>query len=337
MSMTMHNTPPATLPKAAAFILTHRLPCATLMVVMLMAVLWLPGLLQGMPLLATLATAFGVGIHILTPGLVALISFGGGALFAFQVTSIAAIGISAMAGLELMPGLIVLTLYGLLPIAAASSVERQDGVRKSAQYLATGLGLAMLAGLVIGSAAQNVDLRDLVGQLLAPMFDAMQTELSGTDPEAAQVLQQARKMTELILPGIMALGMWFAWWGDIVFARTFAQKYGFYQGHAEELLGLRFGKGLAYAFLALLVLANVGENDVQYVAVNAMILLGGLLAAQGIAVGHSWLKQKGMMLAIGLMYLMLLMWSAMIIPFVIIGLLDIWFDYRRDLSATGGQ
>ncbi len=331
------NATPSTLPRAAAFILTRRLPCATLMVVMLMAVLWLPGMLQGIPLLATLAMAFGVGIHVLVPGLIALITFGGGTLFAFQVAAIAAIGISAMAGLELIPGLIVLTLYGLLPIAAASSVMRQDGVRKSAQYLAMGMGLAILAAMLIGSSTQDVGLRDLVGQMLAPMFDAMQTQLSGTDPQAAQVLQQARKMTELILPGIMALGLWFTWWGDIVFARTFALKYGFYRGHGEDLLTLRFGKGLAYAFLALLVLANVGENDVQYIAINAVILLGGLLAAQGVAVGHSWLKQKGMMLAIGLMYLMLLMWSAMIIPFVIIGLLDIWFDYRRTMSATGGQ
>jgi len=333
--MTDHVTP-STLPKAAAFILSHRLPCATLMVAMLMAVLWLPGMLQGIPLLATLATAFGVGIHILVPGLIALITFGGGSLFAFQVAVIGAIGVSAMAGFAWMPGLIVLALYGLLPIAAASSVMRQNGVQKSAQYLAMGLGLAVLAALLIGSSTQDVDLRDLVGQMLAPMFEALQTQLSGSDPDAVQVLQQARKMTELILPGIMALGLWFTWWGDIVFARTFAQKYGFYRGHGEDLLALRFGKGLAYAFLALLVLANVGENDVQYIAINAIILLGGLLAAQGIAVGHSWLKKKGMMLAIGLMYLMLLMWSAMIIPFVIIGLLDIWFDYRRTMSATGG-
>jgi len=328
---------PATLPRAAAFILSHRLPCATLMVLMLMAVLWLPALLQGLPLLAALAIALGVGVHILTPGLIALVTFGGGPLFALQVTAIASIGISAMAGFALVPGLVVLTVYGLLPIAAASTVMRQDGEKKSAQYLAMGMGIAVLAGLVLGSAAQDVALRDLAGQMLAPMFDAMQTQIAGIDPEEAQMLQQARKMTELILPGILALGLWFTWWGDIVFARTLAQKYGFYRGNVSDLLALRFGKGLAYAFLAMLVLANIGENDVQYIAINATILLGGLLASQGVAVGHSWLKAKGMTLAIGLMYVMLLMWSAMIIPFVIVGLLDIWFDYRRKMSAPGGQ
>jgi len=74
----------------------------------------------------------------------------------------------------------------------------------------------------------------------------------------------------------------------------------------------------------------------HYIAVNAAILIGGLLAAQGVAVGHSWLKAKGMLLSIAMMYFMLIIWSILIIPFVIIGLMDIWFDYRRNIPAVGG-
>jgi hypothetical protein len=36
----------------------------------------------------------------------------------------------------------------------------------------------------------------------------------------------------------------------------------------------------------LLVLVNLGARDVQYVAINTAILLGGLLATQGVAVSH---------------------------------------------------
>jgi type III secretory pathway component EscU len=43
-----------------------------------------------------------------------------------------------------------------------------------------------------------------------------------------------------------------------------------------------------------------------------------------------------MLLSIALMYLMLIIWSILIIPFVIIGLMDIWFDYRRNMPAVGG-
>jgi hypothetical protein len=335
--MTNEANQPAVMPAAAAYILTHRLPCAALMILLLMAAFWLPALLQGLPdILVILASTFGLGLHILAPGLIALITFGGGATFTIQVVTIASLGITALAGFSLLPGLIVLTVYGLLPILAAMAEMRTDGMRRSAQYLAFTLGGVVLIGIMAGASIQDMGLRELVASMLAPIFDGLQAQMPTDDPEAALMVEQIRQMTIGFFPGMVALGLWFVWWGDIVFARNIAVKFGFYQGSKSDLLELRFGKSLAYVFLALLALVNLGGGDVQYVAINTAILLGGLLAAQGIAVGHSWLKAKGMILAISLMYLILFIWSAMIIPFVIIGLLDIWFDYRRKIPAVGG-
>jgi len=325
------------MPAAATFILTHRLPCAALMILMLMAALWFPALLHKLPaMLVMLATTIGLGLHILVPGLIALITFGGGPAFAMQVAAIASLGVTALAGFSLLPGLVVLTVYGLLPILAAMTEMRVDGIRRSAQYLALALGGVVLVGLVAEASFQNMGLREFVASVLAPIFDALQTQMPIGDPEAVHMIEQARQMTVSFLPGMVALGLWFVWWGDIVFARNIAVKYGFYQGSKSDLLQLRFGKSLAYAFMALLALVNLGAGDVQYVAINTAILLGGLLAAQGVAVSHCWLKAKGMALVISLMYLMLFIWSVMIIPFVIIGLLDIWFDFRRKVPAVGG-
>jgi hypothetical protein len=335
--MTNEVNQPAVMPAAAAFIMTHRLPCAALMILMLMAAFWLPALLQGLPgMLIVLASIFGLGLHMLVPGLIALITFGGGATFTMQVAAIASLGITALAGFSLLPGLIVLTVYGLLPMLAAMAEMRTDGMRRSAQYLALTLGGVVLISIMAGASIQDLGLREFVASALAPIFDGLLTQMPAGDPEAAQMVEQVRQMTVGFFPGIVALGLWFVWWGDIVFARNIAVKYGFYQGSKSDLLELRFGKSLAYVFLALLALVNLGAGDVQYVAINTAILLGGLLAAQGIAVGHCWLKAKGMILAISLMYLMLFIWSAMIIPFVIIGLLDIWFDYRRKIPEVGG-
>jgi hypothetical protein len=253
-----------------------------------------------------------------------------------QVAAIASLGITALAGFSLLPGLIVLTVYGLLPMLAAMAEMRTDGMRRSAQYLALTLGGVVLISIMAGASIQGLGLREFVASALAPIFDGLLTQMPAGDPEAAQMVEQVRQMTVGFFPGIVALGLWFVWWGDIVFARNIAVKYDFYQGSKSDLLELRFGKSLAYVFLALLALVNLGAGDVQYVAINTAILLGGLLAAQGIAVGHCWLKAKGMILAITLMYLMLFIWSAMIIPFVIIGLLDIWFDYRRKIPEVGG-
>jgi hypothetical protein len=335
--MTNEANQPAVMPAAAAYILTHRLPCAALMTLLLMAAFWLPALLQGMPdIVVVLASTFGLGLHILAPGLIALITFGGGATFAIQVATIASLGITALAGFSLLPGLIVLTVYGLLPMLAAMAEMRTDGMRRSAQYLAFTLGGVVLISIMAGASIQDLGLREFIASVLAPIFDGLQAQMPTDDPEAALMVEQMRQMTVGFFPGMVALGLWFVWWSDIVFARNIAVKYGFYQGSKSDLLELRFGKSLAYAFLVLLALVNLSGGDVQYVAINTAILLGGLLAAQGIAVGHSWLKARGMILAITLMYLMLFIWSAMIIPFVIIGLLDIWFDYRRKIPAVGG-
>ncbi|MFQ5518999.1 MAG: DUF2232 domain-containing protein, partial [Mariprofundus sp.] len=136
--------------------------------------------------------------------------------------------------------------------------------------------------------------------------------------------------------GLMALGLWFAWWGNVVLARSVASKYNFYRGDNAGLLDLQFGKPVAFVFVVLLLLLNFGAGGLQYMAANAAILVGGMLATQGIAVAHSWLKAKNMMFSIAMMYLMLIIWSVMIIPFVVIGLMDIWFDYRRKIPVVGG-
>ncbi|MDX8402270.1 MAG: DUF2232 domain-containing protein, partial [Mariprofundaceae bacterium] len=112
---------------------------------------------------------------------------------------------------------------------------------------------------------------------------------------------------------------------------------GFYAGAPGNALELRFGKGWVMAFMLALIGANFADGTVQYLAINAAVMIGGLMAAQGVAVVHAGLRAKQMQMAIGMMYLMLLLWSAMILPFVIVGLLDTWFDYRRNMPATGGQ
>ncbi len=328
---------PQTMPPLLSYVLTHRLPCAALMLAMLMSAIWLP-MLGGSSstFVAMLMTTIGLSLHVLAPALVALITFGGGLVFAIHVAALTAAGVTAIAGFALLPGLVVFVVYGLIPIMAATMMMRSDGVRRSAQYMAFGLGGLTLVGLMVAAGMQDTGIRGLIDGLLSPMFEGVQQQIPTGEPQAVQMLEESRKMMVEILPGLVALGLWFSWWGDVVLARNIARKFGFYQGEATNLLSLGFGKPVAYLFLALLVMLNLGSGELHYLAVNAAILVGGLLAAQGVAVGHSWLKAKGMLLSIALMYLMLIIWSVLIIPFVIIGLMDIWFDYRRNMPAVGG-
>jgi len=328
---------PQSMPPVLSYVLTHRLPCAALFLVMLMSALWMPAVGDRLSaFMAMLMTTLGLSLNLLAPALIALITFGGGLTFAIHVAALAAAGVVALSGFALMPGLVVFVLYGLTPILGAAMMMQQDGVRRSAQYMAFGLGTISLLWLVIAAAMHDTGVSGFIAQLLEPMFAGVEQQIPNGQADATRILEESRRMMVAILPGLLALGVWFSWWGDVVVARNIARKYGFYQGEPTHLLSLGFGKPVAYLFLVLLVLINLGSGEPHYIAVNAAILIGGLLAAQGIAVGHSWLKAKGMLFSIALMYLMLIIWSVLIIPFVIIGLMDIWFDYRRNMPAVGG-
>ena len=122
-------TPPPALrmPAAVEFVLTRRVPCALLAVVMFSAAWWLPCSLQDMQLLAWMFALLAIGIHLLTPGLFALITLGGGSGFALQVAALSAVGVGLAAGMQPLVGLLMLLLYGVMPIAAGRQLGAPRG------------------------------------------------------------------------------------------------------------------------------------------------------------------------------------------------------------------
>jgi Predicted membrane protein (DUF2232) len=332
------NPPPAPrMPAAAEYIMTRRIPCAVLAVLMFSTAWWFPALLQGVPLLAWVVAVLAIGIHLLTPGLFALIAMGGGGIFALQVAVLGAVGVGMVAGMHVLPGLAMLLMYGVLPILAAANMQRPGGLARSGQNMAIGLLLAVLVGLLAGANAVHMDMRAYVDHLLAPVFNSATAQLPAKDPQAAAALTEFRRTSVWILPGSLALGLWLVWWGNILLARSLACRYGFFRGDRAPLLGIRFARGIAYAFILAVAVANTTDGDIQYMAVGTAILGSGMLGMQGVAVAHSWLKLRQQPWMIVIMYMMLAMWSVLAIPFVLLGLMDVWFDYRRNMkSAIGG-
>jgi hypothetical protein len=330
------NNQPQILPPVVSYILTRRLPCAGLALLMFASLLWLPAGLQQIPLLGLLLSLLVLTVHLLTPGLFALVTFGGGPSYAVQVAGISALVIATLSGLNFLAGLIFMGLYGLMPIMTAWSLPKPGGLRRSAQYLALGLALAMLAAVVFGAAMREVELRAFVDLLLDPMFKAMSDQVQQEGQQAQQILAEIRTLTSWILPGSMALGLWLIWWCNALLARLVAARFGFYRGELAGVLNIGFGKPVAWLFMLTLALANLASGPVQYLAVNAAIMLAGLLMVQGVAVAHIWLQRRQLQLLIVMMYVLLLIWWPIVLPFVMIGLLDIWFDYRRNIPPASG-
>ncbi|MCF7821974.1 MAG: YybS family protein [Mariprofundaceae bacterium] len=325
-----------TLSPTAQFILTRRIPCAALAVLMFTAAIMGAGL-SGIPVLATLVLLVGLILHMLTPVLFALVMFGGGLIYALQVAAIATLAITLITDFNLMNGAVFLLLYAFLPIVAAATMGRLGGMGRSAQLLALSLFIAFMTALLAGAGSQGVGVHTFVEQMLAPFFDALVSSVPAGEQATLEALEQMKTMTVWAFPGFLAFSLWLVWWMDILLARRVAVRYGFFQGDHSEMLMIRFSKAAGIALIVAALLANVTDGSVQYMAVSTAIMLAGLLALQGVSVAHMWFRVRGLQLTLVIMYLLLLIWSVMILPFIIIGLLDIWFDFRRSMFPVNGE
>jgi uncharacterized protein YybS (DUF2232 family) len=194
-----------------------------------------------------------------------------------------------------------------------------------------------MAALLAAAGSQGVDIHTFVEQMLAPFFDTLASTVPADEQAALEALEQMRTMTVWAFPGFLAFSLWMVWWMDILLARRIAIRYGFFQGDHTEMLMIRFSKAAGIALIVAAALANLTGGSVQYMAVSIAIMLAGLLALQGVSIAHVWFKTRGMQLSLVIMYLLLLIWSVMILPFIIIGLLDIWFDFRRNMLPVNGE
>ena len=330
------NDQAKTLPPFTQFLLTRRIPCAGLALVMFTAVIWGTAL-SGIPLLALLMSLLGLTMHMLTPALFALIMFGGGLSYTLQVGAITALAVIVMTSFNLESGAVFLLLYAALPALAAASLLRIGGMKQSAQRLALGLFLATMTALLAGAASQGVSMHLFVEQLIEPLFSGVTSSIPVGEVAALEALERTKAMTAWVLPGFMAFSLWMVWWLDLMLARKIAVTYGFFRGDHSEMLMIRFDKVAGITFLVAAALANIMDGSVQYIAISIAIMLGGLLALQGVSVAHLWIRARGMRVTLFVMYLLLLIWSAMVIPFIIVGLLDIWFDFRRNIIPANGE
>jgi len=326
---------PRSLPPIASFVLTKHVPCAALALVLLSAMIWLPLLFGAVPMLALLFSFIAMTLHMLTPALFALIFMGGGMRYTLQVSALVSFAVIALSGFDVLLGLVVGLFYCILPALAAYSLRLIGGVSRSATQLALGMFVAVMLALLIASQSQGLSLQALVEHLLTPMFDVMQQGANASQFDA-KGLEQTKLLLVWLMPGLMAFSLWLVWWSNVLLARKVAMRYGFYTGDTGTLLSIRFGKPIGYALMLSLIVANVGAGSVQYIAASLAFMLAGALSVQGIAVAHVWLKARGMNMVIAMMYVLLFIWFMMVIPFIVLGLLDIWFDYRRNENPTLG-
>ncbi len=327
----------ARLPAFAEFVLTRRLPCAALAVIMFTAILWLPATGALVPAFASPASVLAFLIHLLTPGLFALVFFGGGSSFALQSGLIAAIA-AGLVNFSLLPGLAMFVLYVVFPVSSGYILMLPRGLERSAYSMAAGLGILILLILLLAAGSANMSLQEYSDHLLAPFFTPLTEQIpAGEDGQLfLQAIKQMRETSSLVFPGSMTIFVWLVWMGSTLLARRLASRFGFYEGSAQPLASIRFNQKLAMICFMFLLGAMMLGGTLQYLTLNAGIVLAGLFAMQGLAVTYVWLSARKLRVLNWFLYPMLLMQPVMIFPFLIIGLFDVWFDYRGKINPVIG-
>jgi len=321
---------PASMPRYMQFLLTQKLPCAALAFTLFTAMFWLPGMLAGVPLLAVLFSLIAVLAHFATPALFALIQLGGGSSFVLPVALISGVGVAAISNFNLMLVALFLLLYVAIPAWAVATLRQHGGLARSGQQLAITLFVAVICGLALGANGHGSSMQGYMVSLMQPLFDSI-TAQTHHDTSAMQSL------LALVAPGLVTVGLWSMWWSSVLGARWIAVRYGFYHDSYFHWFYVRFSPRFALLTLLVLLPANLASGNLQFVSIALAILLAGMFALQGIAVAHLWFKARRMMFMLGVMYFALFFWSVLIIPFIMVGLLDTWFDFRRNAIPDEGE
>ncbi len=331
MSATEHT--PAPMPAALGLLLGHPVGCGGLMALMFSLQLWLPQLsfVTARPGLALIVVLLCMTLNFITPALAAVAALGGGVLFAVQSAAVATLLVFLLP--DSNPALLAVFAIGyvLVPAVAANGLLSAEGMRRSSDVLLVVLAAIATIGMIILTQQHPEGVQHWLLQLLAPLFEQLQRGPNAIPPEAAQGVKALLGWT---LPGMFLLSLWLMWGVNLAIARTFGRHYGFYQGDPRSTLEYQPSLWSAWAFLISLAMANLFSGDMQYLGVTLALLLGGVMAVNGISVVHLWLRSRGLLPVIVMMYVMLMFWTMIIFPFMILGLIDVWKNFRASIQPA---
>jgi hypothetical protein len=299
------------------------------MLFMFSAQLWLPQWFASLPALVILVAMLCMALNFFTPALAALIALGGGTVFAAQAGALAALMVFFIPGVNVSLAMVFVFLYVLIPAVSARALLTGGGMTRACDVLTGGATVVTVIALIAISQTQGISAHAWVDHLLKPLFGAMSERPDALPSDALQGIQA---LLSWALPGMLVLSLWYMWGINLVIARKIATRYGFYTGDPRSVLEFQPAPWSGGMLLLSLLVANFASGDLQYAGVTVALLVSGLLAFNGVSIVHLWLRSRALMPLIALMYILLMFWSMIIVPFIILGMLDLWSDYRTKIG-----
>ena len=159
-------------------------------------------------------------------------------------------------------------------------------------------------------------------------------EVAQTDMDASASAETLRNFSRYMLTGLLAssfassffLGFFLGWWWHALLADS--------RGVTDDFVNVRLHPWFGGAGVALIVAAMVQDGKMQEIACNLIVPFCVLFSIAGVAVLHSLISAKaGKGFLLFGVYFVFLVVPYAIVPMAVIGVTDVWMDWRNRSSA----
>ncbi len=227
---------------------------------------------------------------------------------------------------------VIFVLFTGLPILLLAQVLRQTGSQGTTLTAAGALGASVLVGIHLLTADPVAWWRAKLERFVARPIREANPDLA---PEVLKQLDEAMQgmsMLMLSLPAATVIGamliLWLARWMHATLDNP--------GGFGKEFRALRMDQRVAFAGVALALLAIFAENFAGGLFRGLLVLVIVVYTIQGIALVHAVVHKRSASVAwlVAVYAGIVIMPPAAILGLALTGFSDAWFDFRRRWGAS---
>lgn len=245
---------------------------------------------------------------------------------------------TALAIFSLKPGLEIIKAHlgfgELLLMGVLLSVFRARGMAPARAIILTVLALNLLALVYLAGEAVYLKLSpsELLAQRAREVMEIVKQFLEGGGSSALPMGGAPAELEGLVqglLPGLVVANMGLVALINVVLVRQVAFGLGWAEPDSRPLYHWAVPEWFIFLALAAGFLLLVPVKGVRLLSSNLLIVLGLLYFCQGMAVVCAWFLRFSLPRVFRLLGYLLLFINPLVFMVIILGLMDLWFDFRR--------
>ncbi len=290
-------------------------------------------------IIALSAVAPGPGFFLLAM-LPALLFFYSGTLGKFKIGLFFLISfflcwaVSSLLNLSFQP--LSVFLFGLMGIAIAEISNRKATINKIVIYPALLILVLVAAYLILPGLQQNENPWQLIKSYAGKQIDdtwtvLMQFPLAKEDINFFKQNEIAFKSAFLkIVPSLTVCSTVFMVWLNVMLGKFFLHKNGVVLPHLSGLSQWRAPEKLIWLFILSGAASFIPDSDISFFSVNIFLISSFIYVFQGFAIISSLFQNKNVPGFFRyFFYIFIAVEPFLMIAIAIIGLFDLWIDFRR--------